>query len=454
MNKEQFSSDKLSQLDAIMKDIAACQLCCSKDSEISEKKRLRNLIAEQTSAPWYGKIPSHYTDWATRLDAKIAIIMKDWGLAEDALKLRAYCEGLISSKLLSREQAWRETIENRPKPSPTHRKINKYMISSAEAENLHLPPNFLNHIFFTNAVLCFRCEGGPSDKDNIDLPMSLENCCGRRRYLRRQLRVVNPSVVIALGDDAWEGLYRDQAIISKSSYGFMEISYPDDGLRLNVVRAPHPTKWGKGISDTTKINDYRIIWKALSHILGLSAEKLVETCFPTSINKVLVYQVKNKDINIDHRRLTQLQQSDAATIVPVMNSSEAAVAADALSFRAGEETMTMDSRRHWNNTRSKTDWLGCRIYGQKKDGLTSRHRFNLALAVAYPEPRTVARLAEQANVPNGNFADYLDPLCEKGILRKIADRGYVLTSPPPQEVLKEASSLNIGDSPARRSSDP
>ena len=103
-------------------------------------------------------------------------------------------------------------------------------------------------------------------------------------------------------------------------------------------------------------------------------------------------------------------------------------------------------RKIEDSTSSKTDWLGCRIRGQKKDGLTSRHRFNLALALAYPEPRSVACLAEQANVPNGNFADYLDPLCEKGMLRKIAGRGYVLTSPPQREVLKEALFFHIGDS--------
>ena len=128
-----------------------------------------------------------------------------------------------------------------------------------------------------------------------------------------------------------------------------------------------------------------------------------------------------------------------------MNSSEVAVTSDVLSLRAGKETIKMDSRYHCDNTSLKNDWLGCRIRGQKKDGLTSRHRFKLALAVAYPEPRTVARLAEQANVPNGNFADYLDPLCEKGKLRKIAGRGYVLTLPPPTEVLKEASSFSIGE---------
>ncbi|MBN2589866.1 MAG: uracil-DNA glycosylase family protein [Sedimentisphaerales bacterium] len=446
-NIQKINADKLSKLDVVMKDIAACQLCCGVDTTIPEKRRLRNLIAEKPSAPRYGEIPSHYTDWATRLNAKIVILMKDWGLASHALELRTYFEGLIANKSLNREQAWLETIQNRPKPSPTHKKIKKYLKISAVAEGLFLPPDFLNHIFFTNAVLCFRCRGKPNATDNIDLKKSLDNCCGKRKYLRQQLKIVNPAIVVALGQGAWQGLDQSGTIISSSSQKYLVIDYPD-GLHLCVVRAPHPTKWGKGISDTTKINEYRIIWKALSHILGLSSEKLVETCFPTSINKVLVNQAKNKNINFNQKRLSSLQQIDSTTIVPVLNS----VTDDIPSFRVGEEPIMMYSHRHCNNKISKTDWLGCRISGQKKDGLTSRHRFNLAIAVAYPEPRTVALLAEQANVPNGNFADYLDPLCEKGMLRKIAGRGYVLTSPPPLEVLKEASSLNIGDSPNRRSS--
>jgi hypothetical protein len=274
-NRDQFTTDKLSQLDAVMKEVAACQLCCGESSAITEKKRLRNIISEKPYAPRYGEIPSHYTDWANRLNAKIVIVMKDWGRASDALKLRAYYEGLITNGSFSRDQAWRETVENRPNPSPTHKKINKYLKSSAEAESVFLPPDFLNHILFTNAVLCFRRDGGPSDKDNIDLPRSLENCCGRRKYLRRQLQIVSPTVVVALGQEAWQGLCRGGAI-NNSSQEFVELAYPNDGLSINVVRTPHPVAWGP---DESKINAYRLIWKALSHILGLQGEELVKKCF-------------------------------------------------------------------------------------------------------------------------------------------------------------------------------
>jgi hypothetical protein len=240
-NKE--CDDKLS-LDALMKEVAICQLCCSDDSGITEKKRLRNIVAEKPSTLRYGEIPSHYTDWATRLDAKIAIVMEDWGLASDALKLRYYYEELLANSSLDSDQAWRETIENRPKPSPTHKKILKYLKSSAEAEGLFLPPDFLNYIFFTNAVLCFRRDGGPSDKSNIDLTKSLQNCCGNRKFLRQQLRIVGPTIVVALGQEAWQGLGRDGAIISNSSQKLLVVEYPEDGLRLNVVRMPHPVAWG------------------------------------------------------------------------------------------------------------------------------------------------------------------------------------------------------------------
>jgi hypothetical protein len=88
-----------------------------------------------------------------------------------------------------------------------------------------------------------------------------------------------------------------------------------------------------------------------------------------------------------------------------------------------------------------TDYLGSRITGNSGDGLSSLHRFNLALAVAYPEPRSVASLARAANVPDGNFADYLD---NSAMVKKVPGLGYVLLAPPPQEVLAKAQRLGIG----------
>src|SRR5215471_11646755 len=110
-----------------------------------------------------------YTDWASRprLNAKIAIVLQDWGSRDEAIKLRHHYKRLMRTECLNRKKAWLKTVRDRPKPSPTHKRIPLYLRRSAKRQGLHLPDDFLDHIFFTNAVLCFR--KGNSSAKNINL---------------------------------------------------------------------------------------------------------------------------------------------------------------------------------------------------------------------------------------------------------------------------------------------
>ena len=281
--------DKKTRLHEMMQDVSRCQLCCAKGSGAA-RTRLINLIAKNPEAPRYGEIPSIYTDWASRLNAKIAIILQDWGSRDDALKLRHHYECLLRTESLSREKAWRRTVQYRPKPSPTHKRIPLYLKRSAEREGLQLPADFVDHLFFTNAVLCFR-KGNSSGANNINLERSIRNCCFKRKFLKRQLQIVSPSIVVALGGGALRGLGLRKKIsdvirsAQSSPQGFLEREY--EGLPLNIVAVLHPTaRIPRGSTrkqqDDKQIEDYRYIWKALSHILRLKGAKLVSTYFPNS----------------------------------------------------------------------------------------------------------------------------------------------------------------------------
>jgi uracil-DNA glycosylase len=280
-------SDKLSQLDAMMRDVAACQLCCREGGEIKKEKLLRNLIAEKPNGPRYGEIPSRYTDWAHRLDAKIAFVLEDYGSAHNAFEHRESYLRRITEESLSPEVAWRRTVEDRPHPSPSTLRIPVFLRQSAERQGLELPRDFLDGILFTNAVLCFRRAGNDSSKENIDWATSSRNCCTKRRFLRQQLQILGPSVVVAAGKkvlgvlgvrgtsiaEAVEDAHRSGA------HGFSRVDY--GGLSLNMVPVFHPAARPKDRSADEQVESHRFIWRALSHILGLAGNELVRAVFPT-----------------------------------------------------------------------------------------------------------------------------------------------------------------------------
>ena len=106
-------SDKLSQLGAMMQKVEKCDLCCKEGQGIEEKRLLINFITKKPQGPRYGEIPSMYTDWANRLDAKIAIVLQDWGSKDEALDLRREYENKIKQSAMSPAEAWRQTIRER-----------------------------------------------------------------------------------------------------------------------------------------------------------------------------------------------------------------------------------------------------------------------------------------------------------------------------------------------------
>ena len=276
---------KKNKLRAMMARVSRCRLCCEEGNGIAKNKLLRNLIAENPKGPRYGEIPTMYSDWSRRLDAKIAIVLQDWGSAQAALKLRAYYENLIS-RSVSRTEAWCRTVRERPLhlSSNTHRNIIDFLKSSARLERVRLPDDFLDRIFFTNAILCFK-RGNSSDK-GIDLRSSIENCCLKQRFLRDQLAIVNPAVVVALGKWSLYALgfpanVPMRKLITQvrraSRSGYQRIQYHD--LEVCVVPAFHPVARPKDCSRESQIDDYRFIWRALADVLGVPLNRVARVCF-------------------------------------------------------------------------------------------------------------------------------------------------------------------------------
>lgn len=268
-----------------MGEISECNLCCKKGQGITPQHLLKNLIAEKPEGPYHGGIPHLFTDWSNRLNAKIAVIGQDWGAEEEAILLRKRYEQIIENTSNYSSKIWQEEVRNRfPKESKTDNNIKSFFTESAKKEGLSLPDNFMDSIYFTNAVLCFRRGKISTGQTGIDLKRSYENCCFDRKFLKKQLDIVKPKIVITLGGWALWGLGRTggwnslksimKSVRNTSSLGNLTTEYDD--LSLIVVPVYHPAA---RIDRQKQIEDYRHIWKSLSDTTGLSNRDIIETCF-------------------------------------------------------------------------------------------------------------------------------------------------------------------------------
>jgi hypothetical protein len=102
--------------------------------------------------------------------------------------------------------------------------------------------------------------------------------------LRDQLSIVHPLVVVAGGVGVSRELgFNDgigktiKSVRENSPYGYKDILYHN--MKLCVVPIFHPVA-SRNRTDEEQKEDYRFIWRALSHKLGLSGQALVDACFP------------------------------------------------------------------------------------------------------------------------------------------------------------------------------
>jgi uracil-DNA glycosylase family 4 len=115
-------------------------------------------------------------------------------------------------------------------------------------------------IFFTNAVLCNpRKESGANRKPTMK---EMANCSA---FLRRQLEVVNPRVIVTLGAVSLDALRRIEyhELSLKEAAGKI---YEWDGRLLVPVYHPSPQVLASHRREATQLQDYQAIAHALEQV--------------------------------------------------------------------------------------------------------------------------------------------------------------------------------------------
>ncbi len=150
---------------------------CDRCTNLTCKEK--SLINIYSNIEFSTNVPSIWTDWFNRLDAKIMVIGQDWGPFNDMKKL---------NELLKDDKSnWNELIES--EKSNTKKLLESYIKESSNNKYS------LNDTFITNAIMCAR-QGNNYRGNNINLKCSTLNC---KEFLLRQIEIVKPKIILTLG---------------------------------------------------------------------------------------------------------------------------------------------------------------------------------------------------------------------------------------------------------------
>jgi uracil-DNA glycosylase len=160
--------------------------------------------AEGYIGPW--------TDWQGNLNAEIMVIGQEWGGEDNYIR-----------------QAGRDNDSD-----PTNKNL-VTLITRGLGRSLVLPsacqgkPDAGDY-FFTNAVLCLRKGAATSTKGfkNDISEQSFSNC--GRTFLRPQIELIKPRLVLALGKSAWNGL---MTAFGRRFDGSHQVNFERGAVRLN-----------------------------------------------------------------------------------------------------------------------------------------------------------------------------------------------------------------------------
>lgn len=226
-------TNKIKKLQKLIQDMGKCTKCTNM------KCQTKSLINIYQNYNFSINIPSIWTDWFNRLNAKIMIIGQDWGPYQDMKKL---------NEMLKKDKSnWNDLIEC--EKSNTKKALEKYIGLSSNYKYS------LDNIYITNCIMCAR-SGSFYRGSNIDLKKSSSNCS---EYLLKQIEIVKPKVILTLG-------YYPLASISKL-YGFNiektlkeTISkYPEIKVKdFVIIPLYHPVAQ---IKKEDQLKQYQRVWK-------------------------------------------------------------------------------------------------------------------------------------------------------------------------------------------------
>jgi len=265
--------------------VADCRLCCEEGHGISSEKLLHNFIAERPDGPRYGSVPNLWTDWANRLHAKIMMVGQDWGAEGGEIgttSLRRRFEDTVAEGGDS-EEIWRQM--RKPLGLDASRTV-RFFTESAKREGLPtIPTNFMDDLYLTNSVLCVRRGREFSGYDNFDIRRSILNC---RKFLERQIEIVQPAVVVTLGSwPLWalnqigsESLGKKLATVQAKPPGYIMTTIGQ--TVVSIIPLYHHAARPVNRSEEQQIEDYRYIWRALKDGLQSEGEHLMKACFPSA----------------------------------------------------------------------------------------------------------------------------------------------------------------------------
>lgn len=159
---------KSDEFKSLVTDLGKCDKCLH-----LYDKSLINFYSSDMAL----SIPSIWTDWLNHLDADVMIIGQDWGPYKDMeLLYKRYVNG----------EKWVDLINE--EKSLTKKNLFKFLkMTNKEMDE--------SKIFITNAIMCAR-SGTNYRGDNINLKYST---CACSNYLKRQIEIVKPKVIVTLG---------------------------------------------------------------------------------------------------------------------------------------------------------------------------------------------------------------------------------------------------------------
>ena len=267
IKEEKMISDKQRMLLELFEEASKCTLCKSFNPNKPNKSEGKSdgLINCFSRKELFLNIPSIWTDWINRSEAKIMIVGQDWGPYTDMYK---YYERYSNMIILGEkeEDAWKSIVDE--KESMTKQLLKEFLVRSAEVYDINLGENFLDSFYITNAVLCARKGSNYRGTDNFSAKFCTENCS---KMLRRQIDVIKPLIVITLGYWPFYSICKNYNIVIYKTlkenllhYGRKKenlINISTDSKPILVLPVYHPAAQ---VSKKEQISLYCIMWEIIT----------------------------------------------------------------------------------------------------------------------------------------------------------------------------------------------
>jgi uracil-DNA glycosylase family 4 len=194
-----------------------------------------------------------WSKWQGNLDADLMIVGQDWGLQKDLEEwgARKKHKGMYQYRSYATNRHLQELLDE-----TLGIKI-EWELRGRGGE-----------LYFTNAVLCIR-------KDSFQAqarpdPSWFHNCVEKKKFLKKQIEIVNPKVVVGLGRRAFESILSSFGLEAKfpPSMKLKEI-VQENGIKIPGTRAKAFAVYHCGAAgwNINRIQEHSRDWKRICECL-------------------------------------------------------------------------------------------------------------------------------------------------------------------------------------------